>query len=446
MSYTDRSITIVKPNWHPLVDRWLAEVRGACGFTSRTSLPLPVEQAASTLGIRITTAALSPTLWGLTWNGHEVTVGSHLSKHDRRFALAHELAHIGQARGHVPDGPQVGEWIADWFARELLVPLESLACCPNGTDLVRDRSLLGHLADSFQVSESTVLLQAALLGMAPRIWAHNGRVLCCRCGDRTPLPGCPCVTFPRSTGRNTGFASRNQDQGVRPAVSCRSIQPKGPKSLISAHADVLEPGSASLASHEAVLDGLLSFRPSTGTGADVLDSLHSRLVIRPFRSSDRPEVFSLLSVLPQLYPEGHQWLQRRLADSLRGQASCTVVEDCATHSLCAVAIVTPKSSTSQKLSTFYVAQECRLQGLGTILLGELMKFWQQQALREVYVTVAHHIEPVFQKLIQPAGFSRIAFEENRYGPGRHEAVWKRKWHTSSGTPVFNSPASRRQDL
>ena len=444
MSSTDRSITIVKPSWQSLVHGWLTEVRSACGLTARPAAPFPLARAASVLGVRVTTAPLSPTLWGLTWNADEVTINSQLSEREQRFAFAHELAHVGQARGYMIDGPRVGEWIADWFARELLAPLRQVARHLSGGNVVHHHGLVQRLVENLQVPESTVLLQAALLGAAPRMWTYNGRVLCCRCGDRTPLPGCPCLTFSESNAPNPHFDERNQDQGISPKVSYRGTQPEGRTPLISTLAGVFEPDSASLIRDEALLQGLR--RPSAYTGGKLLSLPRPHALIRPFESSDVSELVRLLSVLPELYPGGDQWLQRRLAACLAGQASCIVVEDYMTHSLCAAAIVTPKSSRCLKLSTFYVAQEYRLQGIGTLLLRTLIRTWQQQSLSEVYVTVAHHVEPEFRSLFKPAGFNRISLEKDRYGPGRHEAVWKRQWDTYSRSPVLDSSAACQQNL
>ena len=152
------------------------------------------------------------------------------------------------------------------------------------------------------------------------------------------------------------------------------------------------------------------------------DLVHVRA--RAFRASDRPEVVNLLAILPMLYPGGDRWLQRRLTDSLEGMAECTVVEDTRTRDLCAVAIVTPKLR-ALKLSTFYVAENHRLRGVGKFLLSDLIDSWERRGQLEAYVTVAHHLDETFAKLVQPAGFLRLHEEKNRYGVGRHEVIWIR---------------------
>jgi Zn-dependent peptidase ImmA (M78 family)/GNAT superfamily N-acetyltransferase len=436
------SITIVKPPWQALIDAWLAEVRGMCSTGPRPELPFPVEEAAAALGVRVRTAPLSPTLWGLTWDATEVTLNASLPQQDQRFALAHELAHIGQARGYIADGPTYSEWIADWFARELLAPLETLAQLLSATDIPCGQPDVGRLAATLQVPLNALLLQVGLLGAAPRLWTHNGWVLCSRCGDRTPLPGCSCITYSGSV-TNPRDRGRKPYQSAASAVSCRGNQPEGPKSLITTQLEVIEPR---FEPHPAVSPtyGIADLPSPSRIG--VVESLPLQLRTRQFMERDRLDVIRLLRILPQLYPDGEQWLLQRLSDSLHGQATCTLVEDYISRDLCGVAIVTPKPSGSIKLSTFYVSEKYRMKGVGTLLLNRLMANWEQQRPREVYVTVAHYVEPALQTLIQPAGFHRIAFEENRYGPGRHEAVWKRTWEADGRPSILHCARVRGPNL
>jgi GNAT superfamily N-acetyltransferase len=162
-----------------------------------------------------------------------------------------------------------------------------------------------------------------------------------------------------------------------------------------------------------------------GLTGSVVDSALLCPYTRRFRSSDRPAVTSLLSVLPRLYPGGSEWLQRRLTDSLNGRAECIVVQDINSLEIAGVAIVTPKTAGSLKLSTFYVTEEYRSQGLGSLLLKELFETCDQQSINDIYVTVAHHIEDSLARLIEPADFRPVALIKDRYGPGRHEGVWRR---------------------
>lgn len=175
------------------------------------------------------------------------------------------------------------------------------------------------------------------------------------------------------------------------------------------------------------------------------DSARSSSPVRWFEPSDRSQVVRLLAVLPTLYPGGSDWLQQRLDDSLLGRTGCVVVEDAQAQSLSAVAIMTPKVGGAVKLSTFYVAPDLRHRGIGRLLLNALLSYWRPQVQNEIYVTVAHHVEPALRRLIEPAGFNRIAFEENRYGPGRHEVVWSIRG-TYRRTNVFDSAAVRRENI
>ena len=99
-----------------------------------------MERAALRLGVKVTTAHLSPTLWGVAWGTDEIIVNSDLPSPERRFALAHELAHIGQARGFVSENHRNEEWLADWFSRELLLPIGQLDECHRLRDAHYDRA------------------------------------------------------------------------------------------------------------------------------------------------------------------------------------------------------------------------------------------------------------------------------------------------------------------
>lgn len=147
--------------------------------------------------------------------------------------------------------------------------------------------------------------------------------------------------------------------------------------------------------------------------------------VRPFLASDRADVTDLLRVLPVLYPGGEAWLHRRLNDVLRGSANCAVVQLPQSPHISAAAICTPKPNSSIKLSTFFVAEDHRRHGLGSLLLEQLIDAWDKQGVTETYVTVPLHLEGILAKLIGPAGFIKIATEKHRYGPGRHEAIWVR---------------------
>jgi ribosomal protein S18 acetylase RimI-like enzyme len=439
------SITIINPSWRSLAGGWLERVRCAGGAENPESEPLPLDLAVEALGVRVSTTDLSPTLWGLTWNATDVTLRKQLPEPARRFALAHELAHVGAARGFVSEDRRGREWFADWFAREVLVPVEWLVRQQAFAAAVHDPRALVDLASNLCVPESAVLLQTAALRRGPDIWTHGGHVLCRMCGDRTPLPGCACVAYSQCIDPN-GFAFRRTDSRVPvSAVACRGNRTKDDDSVTTLSAAVLERPTArnSCAADELVMQSggvAPELGPRHATGSAENSSL-----VRWFKPPDRSQVVRLLSVLPTLYPGGSDWLQQRLDDSLLGRAACIVVKDAKDQSLSAVAIMTPKASGSVKLSTFYVAPERRHRGIGRLLLSVLLSSWRPQPQDEIYVTVAHHVEPAFRRLIEPAGFNKIAFEEDRYGKGRHEAVWSRR-ETYRHTDVFDSTATRRQNF
>ncbi|MBI2987639.1 MAG: GNAT family N-acetyltransferase [Deltaproteobacteria bacterium] len=145
------------------------------------------------------------------------------------------------------------------------------------------------------------------------------------------------------------------------------------------------------------------------------------VAIRPYRPSDRPTVFRLLSVLPSLYPGGTSWLDHRLDDVLGGKARCTVaVTDGAPVG---ITIETPKEPHKLKLSTIYVCPSFRGLGIGTRLLRQCGENWLKGDIEQVSVTADVRRTGTVLPLFMSFGFRPIAIERGRYGPDRDEMVF-----------------------
>ena len=143
-------------------------------------------------------------------------------------------------------------------------------------------------------------------------------------------------------------------------------------------------------------------------------------VFRPYRSNERQGVYQLLSILPSIYPGGAKWLKRRLEDSTRSRATCTL----ATYGPRPVGITieTPKDCRKLKLSTLYVDPSFRGCGIGTSLLSLCVRRWLRDCLHDVYITTdlrrARNIIPVLTRY----QFKPTCIEYDRYGKGRHEMI------------------------
>jgi len=142
--------------------------------------------------------------------------------------------------------------------------------------------------------------------------------------------------------------------------------------------------------------------------------------VRDLRRDDVPQVTSMLSVLPTLYPNGDAWLSRRLADVLVGDARCTLLD--VGHQLAGVAIESPKAAGRLKLSTFLIADEFRNAGMGGAFIRHLKDRWVAEELAEVYVTVADQNHDQVLRAFNPVGFLTLTCEKDRYGAGRREYV------------------------
>jgi ribosomal protein S18 acetylase RimI-like enzyme len=87
-------------------------------------------------------------------------------------------------------------------------------------------------------------------------------------------------------------------------------------------------------------------------------------------------------VLGNLYPNGLDWLERRLDDVEAGHADLWQVGQALGW-----AIVTPKGPHEVKLSTFYIAPVARGRGLGSTLLRALVGNWRHRDILNASVTV-----------------------------------------------------------
>lgn len=145
-----------------------------------------------------------------------------------------------------------------------------------------------------------------------------------------------------------------------------------------------------------------------------------RPVLRDLRPDDVERVQSLLTVLPDLYPGGETWLRHRLNDALAGRARCTLVE--VDNTVAGVAIETPKALGRLKLSTFLIADEYRNVGVGGSFIQFLRDRWRSERVDQVHVTVADQHHDQVRRIFEPVGFTTMAHEANRYGPGRNEYV------------------------
>ena len=146
--------------------------------------------------------------------------------------------------------------------------------------------------------------------------------------------------------------------------------------------------------------------------------------LRPYRATDRISLTQLLSFLPDLYPGGFAWLDRRLYQVLCGKARCTVaLKD---GGIVGVTIETPKSGNSIKLSTIFVDPSVRRRGVGQLLIDGCHNQWKRDSVSGCYVTADHRIADHLGKLLTQFSFEKTGLVRNRYGKGRHEAIfsWK----------------------
>jgi GNAT superfamily N-acetyltransferase len=166
----------------------------------------------------------------------------------------------------------------------------------------------------------------------------------------------------------------------------------------------------------------------------VLAEVQSNVTLRHYQSRDRSQVLRLLSFLPELYPDGFAWLDRRLTGVVDGKARCTLAVK--GEEILGITIETPKGHRSVKLSTIFVHPRFRGMGVGTLLMQGCSERWQRDSILHCHVTADHRVADSLEKVLRHFSFEKIAVVNDRYGEGRHEVVFS--WYADK----FNTVAQK----
>jgi hypothetical protein len=151
-------------------------------------------------------------------------------------------------------------------------------------------------------------------------------------------------------------------------------------------------------------------------------NLSSQIAIRRYRRADEGTAVRMLSFLPTLYPNGMLWLQKRLDDVVDGKAQCRLASFLSAPA--GIAIKTPQSPGTIKLSTFWVSESFRRQGIARSLLTNSIMRWRSHDVRMVYMTAHLGAASLLSPLFKQFGFCTEPPELNRYGTGRDEVVFR----------------------
>jgi hypothetical protein len=192
----------------PLIPSLAHGVRLLGGQRREGAEALWLERTCRQLQITIREANMT-SLQGLALDGRLIVVASWItSLTQRKWVLAHELGHVLVQRGRLPHCYESEEWTADWFARELLVPVSHLAALPQ----------LSHeaAAERFDVDVAHVILQRMRLAGVTEPVIYDNQVLCPECGHCQFLPRCSCASLRRDQERKRRALRRSTRERVLP--------------------------------------------------------------------------------------------------------------------------------------------------------------------------------------------------------------------------------------
>ncbi len=141
--------------------------------------------------------------------------------------------------------------------------------------------------------------------------------------------------------------------------------------------------------------------------------------ITPVTRPDRSEVRRLLACLDERYPDGVEWLERRLDDIEAGRAWAWRAGS--GRIALGFAITAPKGRRGIKLCSLYVVPAARGIGIGRRLLNAAMGEWQKSDVKSTFVTIDEG-DWETQGFFAAHGFSRLKGERHAYGE-RFDSVY-----------------------
>lgn len=153
-----------------------------------------------------------------------------------------------------------------------------------------------------------------------------------------------------------------------------------------------------------------------------------KVLLHPMNTWDASAVRDLLRDIGKWYPGGEQWLDRVLSRYEQGNRRITIA--LAGDFLAGVTIESRKPGRAIKLSTIFVGQAFRQQGVASALLRNLHAAWQQDSADGCYVTISEPRPDNLAKVLMKAGFAATAQVPGRYTPGKVEVIYR--WSKDSG--------------
>lgn len=140
------------------------------------------------------------------------------------------------------------------------------------------------------------------------------------------------------------------------------------------------------------------------------------IAVRGARDDDAADIKQLLAPLRDRYPDFDGWLSKSIHDS-----STVVSLGIVQSALGGIAVWKPKDSRVVKLSTFFIGDEYRNEGLGQHLLFHQIRAWIVQGYEKVIVTISGGLSDLLPFFLR-YGFRIEGASARRYQSGETEMV------------------------
>ncbi|MGP1345428.1 MAG: GNAT family N-acetyltransferase [Phycisphaerales bacterium] len=165
-------------------------------------------------------------------------------------------------------------------------------------------------------------------------------------------------------------------------------------------------------------------------------SAHSQSSLIDFlafrNGSTAGHIESTLSATLHHYPNSCKWFSN-VVDETRARRRFILLAINSSCDMAGIVILTPKHRRAQtKLSTIFVREQCRCQGVGRALSIASIKLARAHRHNNIYVTVRAEDQSTLT-FFNSVGFTQTEFCASRYGARRHEIVLTRDLVYGVGT-------------
>ena len=158
--------------------------------------------------------------------------------------------------------------------------------------------------------------------------------------------------------------------------------------------------------------------------ANELRSEPVTFVVRTIESSELADVTGTLPELEQRYPNFSDWVSQKAVDIANGRAEAYVASIGGENA--GFAFVTHKEPGVSKISTLFIKEGFRGEGVAPRLLFGVIEKAARDTVEKLYITLSEELRDKLEPLLDQYGFSVEGVSGRRYRENSWEWVWSKR--------------------